>query len=204
MQSVPASWVCERSDREVKRRLRVAEGGSENVSGPQKSAPGMKPGTSISAAWSQDCAAARGLAHGTASGARSARVRESRLTSSTGHKFRGARAAQCRAMKRVERPQPGVVHVQITELSDPRARASAADPLEQAAMTPWIFVLLRANGYSSSSSPSSGVMHRACRREGLGKARMTSSVPVSTLCHRSSRSARACCCRYCFPDGEQA
>ena len=139
MQSVPASWVCETSDREVKRRLRVAEGGSENVSGPQVRARDEARNFHLSSVVTGLCGsmsergdhvvAARGLAQGTASGARGAQVRESRLTSSTGHRFRGARAAQCRAMKQVEPPQPGVVHVQITELSDPRVCRPGAPAL---------------------------------------------------------------------------
>ena len=95
-------------------------------------------------------------------------------------------------MVKVEPPQPGAVHLSSAKLTS--RLWAAKEPLPsciwsrpswmpvstEAVRMPWTFVRLRARGCSSSPSPSSRVMPRACRKE-VGRSRMASSDPVDTL-----------------------
>ena len=57
VQSGPACCACGEQIEMYSAVYRVAQGGGEDVGGPE-AVPGMRPGTSVSAVWSQDWAAA--------------------------------------------------------------------------------------------------------------------------------------------------
>ena len=139
--------------------------------------------------------AAGDLAHGAASGVRSARVQEARLAGGTRNGFDGTRTAGRKRIEstyssgsrvmRVEPSQASVVSLSAVDLDKPRVgplRALALVQLEQTRPS-----------CACARGGARRLRHRqqGCRKEGVGRSRMASSVPVSTLRHRSSRSDKA-------------
>ena len=159
LSAVWASLLCVRgADRDVQGSVRVAEGGGEDVGGPEIGARGEARKLSLGSAiaglrrrvhtCSDRVVAAGGLAQGTIGGVGGACVQGSGLTSCTGHGFARPSAAQAPAYRinvllglqrwsvmRVEAPHPCVSDLCFTEFQQPRepprsprSRASEAAP----------------------------------------------------------------------------
>ena len=157
------------------------------TSAVRRSVPGRSPRTSISAVQSQDWAAACNnamtalcprVASPTARSTgrmRKARVRKawrnrrgdgpSQRASRAPTRRRGVGSSFTSTNDRPQRPQvPAVVREPSSSCIWSRPECTLVST--QVVMRAWTFTRFRARGRSTSPSPSSGVMPRACRREG--------------------------------------
>ena len=209
------------ADRDVKGCVGVAQGRGEDIRRPQVSARDEPTDLHLSRAVTRlSCCvyqrgdrvvSARGLAYratGCVGGARverpvltgrKARVRKAQRSPGTGGPSRRTPRAPSRrrdagsgatsTCDRSRRPKvPAVAHEPSRSCSCMWSRPNCTLVSMQVVMRVWIFSHFRAR---SSPSPPSGVVPRACRREGVGWSCMASSTPVRTLHQDSSRSAKA-------------
>ena len=205
------------TDRDVNKSAGVAQDRGEDIRGPQVCARHEPRDLLFSRAVarlsrcvhqrSDRVVTARGFAHRAASHVGRARVQGPGLAGSTRHGFARPSAAQAQADRvdillglhhgtvvRFQAPHPRVVNLGISKFLQPCAGPQETKMharVHEGVMRAWIFMRFRARGCSSSPSPSSGVVPRACRREGMGRSCMASSVPERTL-RQSARGLRRC------------